>query len=244
MAMFVIVHGGWGGGWEWTAVARALRDANHEVFTPTLTGMGERAHLARKDVGVTTHVQDILAMLQLEDLHNVVLCGHSYGGMPVTGAADQVPDRIKLVVYIDALIPRHAESALDLLPEPFGDLVRSAAAGRDEVGIAIPTELLPPPGLIPEEERARYISRLHKQPITTFSEPIVLTGAVERLPRAFVRCTAGDLAAGLGGDPIARFADRAQAEGWIYRELATPHDPQLIDPTGTAAVLHELASTL
>ena len=245
MATFVIVHGAWGGAWEWTAVARALRGAGHEVFTPTLTGMGERAHLARQDVGMTTHVRDIVAMLQIEDLHDVVLCGHSYGGMPVTGAADQVPDRIRLLVYIDALIPRDGQSALDLLPEPFGDLVRSAAAGGgNSWRIAIPPELLPPQGLIPEEERTRYVVRLQDQPVATFTEPILLAGAVEDLPRAFVRCTADDLGAGLGGDPIAQFAARARAEGWIYREIATPHDPQLIDPTATATVLHELASTL
>ena len=245
MAMFVIVHGAWGGGWEWAAVARALRDANHEVFTPTLTGMGERAHLARKDVGMTTHVQDVVGLLQLEDLHDVVLCGHSFGGMPVTGAADQVPDRIRLVVYIDALIPRDGQSALELLPEPFGDLLRSTAAEHENSWrVAIPPELLPPRGLIPEEERAHYVVRLQDQPIATFTEPLLLTGAVDYLPRAFVRCTADDLGAGFGGDPITKFAARARAEGWIYRELATPHDPQLIDPTGTAAVLHDLASTL
>lgn len=83
MATFVIVHGGWGGGWEWTEVARALRRAGHEVFTPTLTGMGERAHLAGdQPVGLAIHIEDIVAVLRLEDLGDVVLCGHSYGGMP------------------------------------------------------------------------------------------------------------------------------------------------------------------
>ena len=100
----MIVHGGWGGGWEWTAVARVLRKKGHDVFTPTLTGMGERAHLGGPGVGLATHVEDVVAVLELEDLHDVVLCGHSYGGMPVSGAADLAVERIALIIYIDALM--------------------------------------------------------------------------------------------------------------------------------------------
>lgn len=242
MATFVIVHGGWGGGWEWTAVAGALRQADHEVFTPTLTGMGERAHLARdQPVGLAAHVEDVVAVLRLEDLDDVVLCGHSYGGMPVTGAADQVSERISLVIYIDALVPRDGESALDLLPAAFGDVARAAAAEHgDAWRLPIPASLLPPEDLVPHEVWARYVSRLQDQPVATFIEPIHLTGAVDHLPRAFLRCTGDDLGADLGGDPIAPLAARAQAEGWRYRELAAPHDPQLIDPAGTASLLHEL----
>lgn len=238
----MIVHGGWGGGWEWTAVARALRERGHDTFTPTLTGMGERAHLGRPEVGLAIHVEDVVAVLECEDLHQVVLCAHSYGGMPVTGAADQVADRIGLVIYIDALVPRDGEAALDLLPEAFGDL---ASASADEHGdgwrVPIPPSLLPPRGWIAESVRERYVGRLRDQPLATFTEPIRLTGALERLPRAFVRCTSDDdLGDELGGDPIGPFAARARAEGWPYRELVAPHDPQLTDPAGTAAVLHEL----
>ncbi len=242
MATFVIVHGGWGGGWEWTEVARALRRAGHEVLTPTLTGMGERAHLARdQPVGLATHIEDVVAVLRLEDLEDVVLCGHSYGGMPVTGAADRCADRISLVVYIDALVPRDGQSALDLLPASFGDLVRAAVAEHGERSrLPIPSSLLPPENLIAHEEWTRYVGRLQDHPVATFIEPVHLTSEVDRLPRAFLRCTSDDLGAGLGGDPIAPLAARAQAEGWLYRELAAPHDPQLIDPAGTANLLHEL----
>lgn len=243
MATFVIVHGGWGGGWEWTAVARVLRGAGHEVITPTLTGMDERAQLARDQiVGLATHIEDVVAVIRLEDLNDVVLCGHSYGGMPVTGAADQLSERISLVVYIDALVPRDGQSALDLLPASFGDLVRAAATERgDAYRLPIPSSLLPPEGLIADEEWTRYVGRLQDQPVATFIEAIHLTGAIDHLPRAFLRCTSGDLGADLGGDPIAPLAARAQAEGWLYRELAAPHDPQLIDPAGTASLLQELA---
>jgi pimeloyl-ACP methyl ester carboxylesterase len=240
MTTFVIVHGGFGGGWEWTPVARLLRRAGHDVFTPTLTGMGERGHLG-PDVSLTTHVEDVVSVIHFEDLREVVLCGASYGGMAVTGAADRVPDRIALVVYIDALVPSDGQSGLDLLPPGFGETVRGSADERGCGWVPVPAGVLPPEGLIPEERRAAYVARLRPQPAGTFLEPIHLTGAGERLPRAFIRCTYGDLVP--AGDPIEPMAARARAEGWPYRELRLPHDPHLFDPEGLAAVLEELSQT-
>lgn len=242
----MIVHGAWGGGWEWAPVARRLRAWGHEVFTPTLTGMGERAHLGwDRPVGVATHVEDVVAVMELEDLHDVVLCGASYGGVPVTGAADRAAGRARLVVYVDALVPRAGQSALDLLPPPFGAMVR---AGVEEHGpgwrVPMPAALfdaLVPTGSVPDAVRSSYLARLRDQPAATFIEPLELSGAVDRVPRAFVRCTAGTAAGELGGDPIEACAARARAEGWPYREIATPHDPQLFDPGGIAALLAELA---
>ncbi|HEV2125945.1 MAG TPA: alpha/beta fold hydrolase [Chloroflexota bacterium] len=239
MANIVIVHGAFGGGWEWTPVARMLRARGHDVFTPTLTGMGERSHLGPA-VGLSTHIEDVVAVLQFEDLREVVLCGASYGGMAVTGAADRVADRIALVIYIDALVPRDGQSGLDLLPESFGELVRSVADKHGHGWMPIPPVVLPPEGLIPEDERAHYVALLGPQPVATFTEPVRLTGAIDRLPRAFIRCTRSTL--DVGGDPIAPMASLAQAEDWPYRELAAPHDPHLFDPLGTAAVLHSLAA--
>ena len=152
MATFVIVHGGFGGGWEWTPVALALRVQGHIVFTPTLTGMGERGHLG-PDVGLATHVKDVVAVLEFEDLDEVILCGASYGGMAVTGAADRVADRIRLIAYVDALVPADGQSALDLLPEWFGDMVRAAADDLGHGWVSIPPALLPPEGLIAEKDR-------------------------------------------------------------------------------------------
>ena len=128
MATFVIVHRGCGGGREWTPVAQELPVRGHQVFTPTLTGMGERAHLG-PDVGLATHVDDVVATLEFEDLHEVILCGASYGGMPVTGAADRVSERIRLLAYLDALVPADGQSALDLLPEWPASATMAGAAG-------------------------------------------------------------------------------------------------------------------
>lgn len=238
------MHGGWGGGWEWTDVARSLRGRGHDVFTPTLTGMGERSHLGHREVGLATHVEDILAVLDFEDLHDVVLCGASYGGMPVTGAADRASHRIRLVIYIDALVPEHGQSAFDLAPVGFRDaLLGSADAGGDGWRVPVPAAVLPDSDCVSEERRARYVARLREQPLRTFTDAIELGGAIDAVPRAFVRCTRGALAGALGGDPIAPAAARARREGWLYRELAAPHDPQLTDPVGTAALLHELSAS-
>lgn len=238
MATFVIVHGGWGGGWEWTGVARRLRSRGHEVFTPTLTGLGEREHLG-KDVGLSDHVEDVLAVLAFEELGDVVLCGHSYAGMVVTGVADRVPERIRLLVYLDGFVPRDGESLLDLVPEDFGQAIAEAAKAHDGgASVPMPPELLPPEGSSPEEVRERYIARIRPHPLATMTESIHLTGAVERQARAYVCCT-GEIDA--GNDLMEPFAVRARTEEWLYRELPAMHDLQLTDPEATTAVLDDLA---
>jgi pimeloyl-ACP methyl ester carboxylesterase len=208
--------------------------------------MGERSHLAQHQrVGLATHVEDVVAVLEFENLRDVVLCGASYGGIPVTGAADRAAERIRLVIYVDALVPCAGQSAVDLLPSQFGEMVRS---GIDAHGphwrVPMPVELfdaLVPIGSVTEQVRADYLSRVRDHPAATFVEPIRLVNAVEQLQRAFVRCTTSDFAMDLGGDPIEACARRARAEGWPYRELAAPHDPQVFDPAGIAAILEELA---
>ena len=246
MTTFVIVHGGFGGGWEWTPVARLLRDLGHEVYTPTLTGMGERSHLASTQVvGLATHVQDIVGVLEFEDLRDVVLVGASYGGVPVTCAADRVAHRVSLVVYVDALVPADGESALDLLPASFCEDVM---AGFDSDGerfcMPMPDGLQPIVGWPSDEDRASYLARLRPQPAMTFFESVYLTGAVNHLPRAFVRCTRSTLGDVYDEDPIAEMALRAEKGLWHYRELAASHDPQLSNPEGTVGVLAELATSV
>lgn len=249
MGTFVIVHGAWGGGWEWTPAARLLRERGHDVFTPTLTGLGDRSHAGpRGYVGLSTHIEDVLALLEFENLRGVVLCGASYGGMPVTGAAARATQRIASLVYVDALVPLPGQSALDLLPDAFGRMVRD---GVDEHGpswrVPMPADLLAallPAGSLPDDVRADYLARVRDQPAGTFTEAVQLTGTVDQVPRAFIRCTAGAFLEEIGGDPIAACAARARAEGWAYRELQVPHDPQVFDPVGIATVLDELGCSV
>lgn len=116
MATFVLVHGAWYGGWCWTRVAEPLRAQGHTVYTPTLTGLGERAHLLDPQVDLITHVRDVVGVIEAEELNKVVLCGHSYGGMVITGAADAVRHRIDSLVYLDAFVPEPNQSLIDCLP--------------------------------------------------------------------------------------------------------------------------------
>lgn len=237
MATIVIVHGAWGGGWEWTEVARKLRRRGHEVFTPTLSGLGERAHLGG-DISLENHIEDVLAVLAFEVLSDVVLCGQSYGGMVVTGVADRRPDLLRRLVYLDAFVPVDGQAVQDLVPAEFIGPVMEAAAARGDGRAPLPPELVMPEGLIPEPRRESYLGRLRPHPTATMAAPLRLSGAVDELPRAFVYCTQKD-----EGDPFAVFATRARNEGWMYREIGTPHDLHVFDPDGTAAVLHDLAST-
>ena len=118
MATFVLVHGAWAGGWYWKRVRPLLTAAGHDVFTPTLTGLGERAHLATPDIGLETHIRDVLGVLTYEDLSDVVLVGHSCGGIVITGVAERAPGRLAHLVYLDAYVPADGQSFLDLLVSP------------------------------------------------------------------------------------------------------------------------------
>src|ERR1700685_1291780 len=118
MATFVLVHGAWGGALIWRRNAQALRKAGHEVYTPTLTGLGERSHLMSPTINLDTHVTDVVNVIKTEELSDVVLVGHSYGGMVVTGVADALSDKIRSLVYLDAFVPQNGQSLINLLP-PF-----------------------------------------------------------------------------------------------------------------------------
>ena len=234
MRAFVLVHGAWHGGWCWRFVAPMLRRAGHEVFAPTLTGLGERAHLARPGIDLELHVQDVIALLETEDLQEVVLVGHSYGGMVVTGAADRCAARIRRLVYLDAFVPGNGKCALDyVLPE-------RAAAFRKE-GEQTGT-VAPPPlslwGLTKPEHIAFAKPRETRHPYRTFTQPIRLANeaALARLPRTFIYCsspatgTFDALAARVRNDPA-----------WRFFEMKTGHDAMILAPEELAAILLESA---
>ena len=235
MATFVLVHGAWRGGWCWRQVVPLLSAAGHEVFTPTLTGLGERAHLARRDVDLETHIRDVAAVLEYEELREVVLVGHSYAGMVVTGGADRARARLSQLVYLDAGVPLDGESGLDL----FSPEERSAMQARVVEGWRLP----PPPGEPPwarsAPDGARWVlAKATAQPFGTFSQPLRLTNPLEvAVPRTFIQCTAA---------PPARWREitleRVRSQpGWRYRELATGHDAMVIAPRALADLLMEIA---
>jgi pimeloyl-ACP methyl ester carboxylesterase len=219
VAQVVLVHGGWGGGWEWREVDRLLSTEGHDVSRVTLTGLGERAHLFSPSVNLDTHVEDVVRHLEFEDLNDVVLVGHSYGGMVVTGVADRVPERIARMVYVDAFLPREGESLFDLLPEGFVTGVRSSAVdGR-----------VPPPGDDPGYP-SWYLERVVEHPLAAFEQPLRLEGRGNDIPAVYIRCTESDV-------PLESAVTRAAAAGWTMRELATRHDAQVFDPHGLVELL-------
>lgn len=221
MACFVLVHGVWGGGFVWREVAPLLRTAGHDVHTPTLTGLGERAHLLHPDIDLDTHVQDLVNTLFYRDLRDVILVGWSYGGMPVTGAAEQVPDRIQHLVYLDADVPFDGETKLDLnTPERrawWQDLARTHGDGwRAPLIVGDDYQR----DVIADEALRQWLlarSKGHAQPFKTMTQPLRVRDPVaQALPRTFIDCTAD------GVD--VRMAERARTSpGWRYRELDASH---------------------
>ena len=152
MATIVIVPGAWHGSWRWKEVRAALQAAGHAVYALTLTGLGERRHLATPDVGLDTHIQDVVNVLAYEDLRDVVLVGHSYGGMVITGVADRAPGRLTRLIYLDALLPHDGECVYDLFP-PEVRASWEAQARRDGAGWRTPR------GPAPTAARCRCPSR-------------------------------------------------------------------------------------
>ena len=235
MATFAIVPGAWGGAWSWNKmVVPLLRKAGHEVHAITLTGLGDRVHLATPDVDLDTHIQDVVNVLFYEDLHDVILAGHSYAGMVITGVADRVPERLRQLVYLDAATPASGTRLVDRAPGPFGEMV--AAAEREADGWRIPT------GPVPADQSAAITEwaspRQVMQPVRTFSQPLTLQHGETTLPRSFVYCALDKIP---GGDSALRAAEIKGDPSWRYFELQTGHNLHYSAPEETVAILNSLA---
>lgn len=235
MATFLVAHGAWSAGWSWTKMRPLLRERGHDLITPTYTGLGDRSHLASRDLDLEAHVADVLAVIRYEDLRNFVLIGHSYGGMVATGVADRVPDRLSHLVYLDAFVPRAGQSLLDLVdPETRARMLDAARSLGD--GWRIPPNPMPPD--TSEADLAWAIPRRVMQPLKTFEQPIRLTAAAERLPRTYLYCTRPG-----PGDVFRQFAQRARSEpGWQYLEVDASHSPHITAPALLAAVLDSVGT--
>lgn len=231
MATLVVVHGAWNSSWAWKKMRPLLQAAGHEVFTPCLTGVGERSHLATPEVGLETHIQDVVNVLFYEDLRDVTLIAHSYGGIVATGAADQASERIRQVVYLDAFVPRDGQSLADLSPgSRFAEPPTSADDWRIEPN-PIPSDTAP-------DDLAWIMERRVPQPRKTFVEPVRLSGAIDQLPRAYIYCLRAT-----PSDVFRQFATRAQSEpGWRYEEIDASHSPNITAPQALAEILLRLAA--
>lgn len=236
MAAFVLVHGSNDGGWVWHRLAPLLRIAGHEVYTPTLTGLADRVHLLRCGVDLTTHFTDVVNLLFYEDLSNVILVGNSYAGMVITRVAAKAPERLKLLIYLDAYVPADGESESDLWPPERRAFAEAAEAATPGLAQA------PPPALfgVTDPALAAWITaRSTPHPVATHTEPLPTGDASsEALPRLFIHCTANPPTT---PDVFGPFAATARGRGWNVREIATGQLAMLTAPRELAEMLHELA---
>jgi pimeloyl-ACP methyl ester carboxylesterase len=229
MATFVLVHGAWHGSWCWKRVRNQLQAEGHEVFTPTLTGVGERSHLISPQVTLETHIADVVNLLRWEELTDVVLCGHSYGGCVITGVADRVPERLRALVYLDAFILENGQSLHDTLPREVAEAqVRGAAETGD--GWRVPPITAEVFG-VNVDDRAWVDRQCTAQPLATFQQRL-------RVDNVFPAAkTTHILATGFEHSPFPAFHEIAKAKGWKTLTIACGHDVMLDRPADLASML-------
>ena len=217
----VIVHGAWGGSWAFRQVDALLREKGFNVYRPQLTGQGERVHLARPDIGLSTHIEDVVNTILYEDLHDIILVGHSYGGMVITGVAERVPERIKRLVYLDAFVPNDGESVISI-----------TGARGDWLKPMIKGDYIVPPWVKPDQAPPHDVP----QSLKTFTQPIVLKNKAARdLPATYILTVEKGKEA--KDDDFFEHSQRARARGWPVLQLTADHNAQWSAPEALAEML-------
>ncbi|WP_020416971.1 alpha/beta fold hydrolase [Amycolatopsis sp. ATCC 39116] len=240
MTTYLLVHGAWHTGECWTRVTPLLEAAGHRVLAPTLTGYGDTVHLAGPEVGLDTHVADVTGLIRAEDLTDVVLVGHSYAGLVISSVANELPDRIARLVYLDAMVPEDGESAADVLPVTQG-LIDLALASESGWRVPPMPELPPPAGLFgvtDPDDIAWLRTMLSDQPVRCLQQPVRLDNPATRaIPRTHIHCTVKP--EGFSRRPVpAVQPNGTPAEVW---ELPTGHDCMITTPVELSELLLKLA---
>jgi pimeloyl-ACP methyl ester carboxylesterase len=236
MVDFVLVHGTWGGGWQWRAVAERLRARGHRVLTPSLTGLGERQHLATPETSLDTHVDDIANVIIWEDLSDIALVGTSYGGLVIAGVADRMPERIRSLIFLDAALPQDGKCMLDLVP-PERRATVERLAREDGGGHLVPTSLVLDTGIADDAARAAYLARMSPHPLRSLQQPVRLNGRWLEVPnKAYVLASL---------KPTHHFVEyyewARRTPGWSARKIASNHFPMTTMPRETADLLVDIA---
>lgn len=231
---FVLVHGAWHGSWCWQRVAELLRRSGYRVFTPTLTGLADRSHLFDPSIGLKTHVDDVANLIRWEDLNDVVLCGHSYGGMVISGVAQELESRIRAVVYVDAFVAEPNKSLMDM----FAPVVRD----RIEKLVGTAKQIAPTPAkvlMVNPRDEAWVDAKCTPQPYKTFTDTLAATDAVARIKiKHFIR------AAKYNSDSFRMQAAKlVQQGGWKFSDLPHGHDLMVDAPEELSALLVDAASS-
>ena len=235
MPTAVLVHGAFHGGWCWRKVSGLLAAEGWTVIAPSLTGLGERVHLATPQTGVEAHIQDVLALFDAEELSDAVLCGHSAGGAVVTAVADRIPERIAHLIYLDAVIPHSGESVFDVVGDAEGVPAAFRALAAESDGWTIPPVLFSPEafGVVDPHDAAWLTRRMRPQPLRVLADPVPLSGPPDLIThQTYVRCD---------GFPVEygeRMVERATAErkAAVHRTPAG-HDVMITDPEFVARLI-------
>jgi pimeloyl-ACP methyl ester carboxylesterase len=221
---FVVVHGATAGGWEWKSTGKFLSDDGHTVYRATLTGLGERMHLNGPDIDLQTHINDVVNLILFEDLRDVVLTGHSYGGMVITGVMDRIPERIRHVVFLDAAVPDDGMSLWNLFG---GDGPRDPERFKDG--------FMQVPWVKPDTQPPHSV----KQSIKCFSQPVSYKNpAALKLPVTYVAFIPKDKSAEERAKTDKSW-QRAVARGWTIRTFPGGHVAQQEDPRGVATLIEQ-----
>lgn len=233
---FVLVHGAWHGGWCWRDVAAVLRNAGHQVFTPTMTGLGERAHLLNAQVGLSTFIDDIAAVILSEELDNVVLVGHSFGGHVINGVADRMPQLLRQLIYLDGLVVQHGQSALSIMP-PAVQAERTRTMDAEGLRMTIPSP--DQFGLSDPAQLAWVMRQLTPHPLKGYTEPLQLQHPLGNgLPKTYIAVTDPWY------PPLAELRQWVRSQpDWDWRELAACHNAMVSAPLALASLLMELAGS-
>ena len=235
MANFVLVQGAWHGSWCWKRVRKALATAGHDVFTPTLTGVGERSHLLSREVNLETHIQDVLNLIKWEELTDVVLCGHSFGGCVVSGVADRIPDRVRSLVYLDAFVPEDGENQLQHLPQA---LAKRILDGANTVGEGWKVPHIPAAVFNVNAADRDWVNRqCTMHPLAAMEQRLRLTGGRQNITDiSFILATGWD-----GPSPFPPFYEKAKAKRWKTSTVPCGHDVMLDLPEQLTSMLVEHA---
>lgn len=239
VATFVLIHGSFHGGWCWARVRPLLRVAGHEVYTPTLTGLGDRAHVVTRETGLETHLLDLAQLIAFEDLHDVILVGHSYGCVLATALLHRIPERLSQVVYFDAGVPEDGQGAWDLFDAATRASIRQrlTAAGSDWLVPPPPLEAL---GITAPADVAWVAPRLTPMPLKAWTDPTRLGNpAAAAVPGTMIACTRGGARRAQAG----RLRAIATERGWRYFEIESGHDAMVTHPVELSAILLTIADS-
>ncbi|MDH3327118.1 MAG: alpha/beta fold hydrolase [Gammaproteobacteria bacterium] len=230
---YILVHGAWHGGWCWERVRVELEATGNKVYTPTLTGLGEQAHLLSKEVGLETHVGDILDLIESENLNDVILVGHSYAGIIVTLLTERVPKKLARIIYLDAIVPRSGQCFLDCIGSEFRSYIESQVEQYGD-GWKVPVVSKKVFGLESDEDINWVMSKLVSHPYQTFIEPVYLESQNElKVPTSYINCIGDKPRGGLRS---------VQAEGIDdYYELETSHDAMVTAPIAVAELIQKIS---